>query len=278
MTSTNRVLAAAIALLLVAAGCSNSGAEQEEPPPDVIDEATSADPSPAVEAGGTASDGAVDESDADDLGSDWISELPEECADVEFEDDAVLDGRILGDCVSAAMVLAGSGSHHVRNEELDTIVDFTWDPDFAMYARSDDLGVVVLGDTGWAQLDSEWVEADENDVGPGAMAHTIVTSVRFASHPEVIASVMAESSTWTVIERDRVPDGTAFVDSAWLLVPNEQVELFGVAVTDQEQWITEDFLPAYMTSTGSIMGVSATTTSAFLQWGGPVEIPEPSQG
>ena len=49
----------------------------------------------------------------------------------------------------------------------------------------------------------------------------------------------------------------------------------GVTLSDVGLWIGADHLGVYHVATGTIGDISETTANTFVQWGEPVDIPDP---
>ncbi|PFG41596.1 hypothetical protein ATJ88_0238 [Isoptericola jiangsuensis] len=204
--------------------------------------------------------------------------LPE-CDGFLLSEGEEIDGRTVGECVAAAMVLAGSGVQRVDSDDgTSSTVSFRWDPDYAMSVDGDQQ-VVVEGDTGWVRMPGTgWVQADPDSSDPQVvMATGVVDLVRVFSDPRVLAEGFAAAPTWTVVEEAPVPADDAVADVAWRLEPEGGVLPLGdVSVTDYELWLRPDHLGVLARGTSSYAGVSVTTSNTFLSWGGDVDIPDPS--
>jgi len=251
-----------IAVLGLASGC---GPGEEEPP--VSSAPTAADSSPPA---GGASPPLEDD--------DGVAVSVPECGGILLEEGGSTSGEELGGCISAAMVAAGSGVHRVETSDGDSqTVSFRWNPDFEMSAEGGQ-AVVIKGDDGWIR-DAEtgaWIKGDAESSDPQAlMAGTIVELVRVASHPEMIAATIAAADTWTIVEEGEVPVDDAVAERGWLFEPAGPMEVLGVELTDYKIWLTPDYLGVYAEATGTTMGQTVTTRDTFLEWGGPVEIPDP---
>ncbi|SDH25166.1 hypothetical protein [Agrococcus jejuensis] len=249
-----RLAAATAAVCLALVGCSGSADPVASDEPSTP--ATSAAPEPTA--------------------SEAPAESVAECTDVLLDPASTVAGDALGGCVAAAMVAVGTGTQRVDSSDgQSTVVDFQWDPDFSMHAASDDIGIVIDGDRGWALVDGAWVEGDAGSSdGATAMAGILVEATRAASDPATIAGLLSTSPTWTVQDQQAVPVGDSVAESAWLLTPDAPMSMLGVTLTDVQLWLTDAHLGAYFVGTGSVSGVTVTTSNTFLQWGGPVDIPQ----
>lgn len=202
------------------------------------------------------------------------------CEGVELRAGRAVSGQELGDCVSAAMVAVGSGVQRVESTDgTSDVVHFRWDPDYSMSIGGAEREVVVQGETGWVRFPGQgWVQADPSSADPAVlMATSVVELVRVFSDPRVLAAGFATSDTWTVVGEENPPVDDADATTTWLLTPDAPMTLLGVAVTDVELYLRPDHLGAYMVGTGSFGGVSTTTSNTFTQWGGEVEIADPTQ-
>ncbi|MBL0887404.1 hypothetical protein [Myceligenerans indicum] len=203
-----------------------------------------------------------------------------ECDDVELRAGRTVSGQALGDCVAAAMVAVGSGVQRVESSDgTDDVVNFRWDPDYSMSIDGGDREVVVQGETGWVRFPGQgWVQADSSSTDPAVvMATGIVDLVRVFSDPRVMAAGLATSESWTVVGDENPPVDDADTTIAYLLTPDTPMTMMGVAVSDFELYLRSNHLPAYAVGTGSFGGFSATTSNTFTQWGGAVEIADPTQ-
>ncbi|WP_420114960.1 hypothetical protein [Pseudactinotalea sp.] len=202
---------------------------------------------------------------------------PPECDGILFGTDQEIDGMVLGDCMAAAMLAAGSGAHVVENSTGTSYAQYEWTPDFSMHVQGE-VEVVLRGDDGWMRTETGgWVRGDVNSADPEEMmAGTMVELVRAFGDPRAIASVLAQTS-WLMNGQESVPDDEALADTAWLLEPTGTIEMFGVTATDVQLWLGADYLGVYFVATASAMGVSDTTSNTFTQWGQPVEIPDPGE-
>ncbi|WP_156761325.1 hypothetical protein [Microbacterium karelineae] len=206
--------------------------------------------------------------------------VPPECDGFLFAPDTQIDGRLLGDCMAAAMQLAGSGVQRVdASDGTSSLVEFAWDPDFSMSVEGDQ-HVVVRGDDGWLHVpEVGWVKSEPGSEDPIVQQATMIVELtRALGSPQVLAEFFATSPTWTLVEDAPVPAADAVADVAWLIEPDSAMNLAGVELTDVELWLTTDHLGAYFVGTGTFGGVSTTTSNTFLEWGGDVEIPNPAEG
>ncbi|WP_166847997.1 hypothetical protein [Isoptericola sp. BMS4] len=203
---------------------------------------------------------------------------PPECDGFLLAAGEEVDGQTLGDCVAAAMVLAGSGTQRVDSSDgTSSLVDFRWDPDYSMSIDGDQQ-VVVRGETGWVRMPGTgWIQADPDSSDPQVvMATGVVDLVRAFSDPRTLAAGLAAADTWTVVEETDVPADGAVESLAWRLEPEGgSIPLGDATVEDYEMWLRPDYLGVYAVGTGSYGGVSVTTSNTFLQWGGSVDIPDP---
>lgn len=197
-----------------------------------------------------------------------------ECDGILFEVGGEIAGEDLAACMSAAMLAAGSGAHRVENSTGVTDVEFAWTPEFSMSAQGE-LAFVIRGEDGWVDVGNGWVRGDMSSSDPEIMmAGTLVETVRQVGDPRVMTALLAQTP-WTIVESGTVPATDAVADTAWLLQPTGSISLMGVAVSDPQLWFGTDYLGVYFVATASVMGVTETTSNTFLQWGEPVEIPNP---
>lgn len=196
------------------------------------------------------------------------------CEGILLESGAVIDGDDLTACMAPAMVAAGSGSQVVENSSGVTHVDFMWDPGLSMSATGA-VNFVVEGHEGWVEMDGEWVRGNQDSSDPQeVIAGGIIEAVGALGNPSAMVGMFAQTD-WDVVEEAGVPAQNAVSDIAWLLTPRQPFSMVGVQVSDVELWIGADFLGVYFVGTGSVGGVSETTSNTFTQWGEPVEIPDP---
>lgn len=203
---------------------------------------------------------------------------PVECEGILFETGAVIEGKKLGNCMVAAMMAAGTGTHRVETiGEPATVVDFKWDPDYSMNVVEGPNSVIIQGKTGWYKNDAgKWIQEDDQSIDPDvALANNIIKMVRVFSNPIVLRDYLALSPTWTVVGEELVPAADAITDKAWHLVPEGPIKVDMVTLSDVGLWLTPNYLGAYYVATSSAMGVTATTSNTFLQWGEKVDIPTP---
>lgn len=202
-----------------------------------------------------------------------------ECEGIIFESNAVIEGKKLADCIVAAMLAAGTGTHRVESSAAPpTVVDFLWDPDFSMNVREGQNSVIIKGNTGWYKGDNgKWIQEEDHSLDPDVnLANAIIKLTRAFSNPLVLRDYFASSPTWIVVGEESVPADDAVSDIAWHLVPEAPINYNGVILTDVGIWLTSNYLAAYYISTASMMGITDTTSNTFLQWGEKVEIPDPS--
>jgi hypothetical protein len=261
-----RRLTPALAPLILAAllltGCTSSGASTE---------------TPATETAGSSPTGA-DTSAEPAASADTAAAPAPECEGILFESGAVIPGEQLGECMAAAMLAAGSGTHRVDSSDgTSSTVQFEWTPQFSMSADGD-LPLVVRGDDGWAMLpETGWVRADEGSTDPQVMLATAAVKLtRVFGDPRTLGAAMAQTD-WRVIGETSVPVADAVADVAWQLEPAGAFLMLGIAITDYQLWLGSDYLGAYAVGTAAVGDISATTSNTFLQWGEPVEIPDPTQ-
>lgn len=202
-----------------------------------------------------------------------------ECEGIILESNAVIEGGKLADCIVAAMLAAGTGTHRVESSVAPpTVVDFLWDPDFSMNVREGQNSVIIKGNTGWYKGDNgKWIQEEDHSSDPDVnLANGIIKLTRVFSNPLVLRDYFASSPTWIVVGEESVPADDAVSDIAWHLVPEAPINYNGVMLTDVGIWLTSNYLAAYYVSTATMMGVTDTTSNTFLQWGEKVEIPDPS--
>ncbi|WP_194410286.1 hypothetical protein [Microbacterium cremeum] len=200
------------------------------------------------------------------------------CDEVPLEQGESIDGVALGDCMAAAMVAAQTGRHRVDSSDgTSSVVEFSWTPDFAMSVDDGEQEVVIKGDTGWVRLpDAGWIQADASSTDPAVvMATGIVELTRVFSDPRVLSAGIASSPTWTVVGEEPLPVDDAAANAAWLLTPDTPTTVLGVSLSDVQLWLRPDHLGAYFVGTGSMAGISVTTSNTFLEWGGEIDISVP---
>ncbi|WP_203362590.1 hypothetical protein [Bacillus sp. REN10] len=85
-----------------------------------------------------------------------------ECEGILLESDVVIEGKKLGDCMVAAILAAGTGTHRVESTgEPATVVDFQWNSDFSMNVKEGPIKMemVTMTDVGlW--LTNDYLGAD----------------------------------------------------------------------------------------------------------------------
>ncbi|MBE1874138.1 hypothetical protein [Myceligenerans pegani] len=202
------------------------------------------------------------------------------CEAVELRAEQTVSGQDLGDCVAAAMVAAGSGVQRVESSDgTSDVVHFRWDPDYSMSINGAEREVVVKGETGWVRFPGQgWVQADSSSADPAVvMATSIVELVRVFSDPRVLATGFATSDTWTVVGEENPPVDDADATTTYLLTPDTPMTVMDVALSDVELYLRPDHLGAYAVGTGTFAGISTTTSNTFTQWGGEVDIPDPTE-
>lgn len=256
-------LAPLILTALLLSACSSSSVPAEQPPAAEPAETTTTGTDPSAEPDASAADAAA--------------AVPE-CDGILFESGGVIPGQQLGDCMAAAMLAVGSGAHRVDSSDgTSSTVQFEWTPQFSMSADGD-LPMVVRGDDGWAMLpESGWVRADEGSTDPQVMLATAAVKLtRVFGDPRTLGAAMAQTD-WRVVDETSVPAPDAVADVAWQLEPAGAFAMLGIAITDYQLWLGNDYLGAYAVGTAAVGDISATTSNTFLQWGEPVEIPDPTQ-
>lgn len=267
LVTTRRLTALALVALttLVLSACTRG----VETPDDVpTDAATQTDPT-----GEPSTEPSEAETGGDEVD---LTTLPE-CEGIALEEGAVVDGEVLADCMAAAMIEAGSGSHRLDSYDGVTEVDFTWNPEIALHARGA-VEYVIRGDEGWMLIDGRWVRGDSTSSDPDEVfAASVLELSRAFGDPRGMV-LMFNQTAWEVLGEDAVPASDAVRESGWHLVPQGQLTLLGVTLSDVELWLGEDHLGIYFVGTGQFGGVSATSSNTFTQWGGPVEIPDPAAG
>ncbi|WP_206445642.1 hypothetical protein [Agrococcus sp. KRD186] len=248
---------------LLLAGCSSSSTSTESPLATEPADASATGTDPAAEP---------------DASADPVAAAVPECDGILFESGAVIPGEQLGGCMAAAMLAVGSGSHRVDSSDgTSSTVQFEWTPQFSMSADGD-LPLVVRGDDGWALLpESGWVRADEGSTDPQVMLATAAVKLtRVFGDPRTLGAAMAQTD-WRVVDETSVPATDAVADVAWQLEAAGAFAMLGIAITDYQLWLGNDYLGAYAVGTAAVGDISATTSNTFLQWGEPVEIPAPTQ-
>lgn len=202
------------------------------------------------------------------------------CEGINFEKDAIIDGNQLAPCMMDAMLEVKTGTHKVTSDDgSNTIVDFQFTPDFSLSAENAETIIIVKDNDGWMKMPSgKWFsESDVSDDPDALIASNTIKLTRVFAHPNTITQFLALTPNWKVVEESKVPAEDAFVENAWKLIPNEPVVKEGMEFNDVELWITDDYLGAYYTSTTKIMGMSATSSDTFMQWGEPVTIVNPME-
>lgn len=270
--TTKRSLATTLFFALLLTGCSASpDPSNATGPSNAADPSEAADPSTAADPSSSPAEGSTTEADA-------VAGPPAECEGILFEENAVIPGKQLGDCMAAAMRAAGSGSHRVDSSDGESsTVEFEWTPAFSMVIDGSS-AVVVRGNTGWVKMGGGWVQADPGSTdGQVVMATSIVKLVRVFGDPRTLAAGIA-ANDWRIVGEGSVPVSDALADVAWQLVPTSGSVSFGpVKISDYELWLGSDYLGVYSVGTGSMGDVAVTTSNTFLQWGEPVEIPDPTK-
>lgn len=209
---------------------------------------------------------------------DMEAQAPLKCEGIIFESNAVIEGTKLANCMMAAMLAAGTGTHRLESTaEPAAIVDFLWDPDFSLNVREGENSVIIKGNTGWVKNDKgKWIQEEDNSLDPEIqLANIIIKMVRAFSNPMVLRDYIELSPTWIVVGEESVPAEDAVTDIAWHLVPKGPIHLDDITLTDVGLWLTSGYLGAYYVSTSSGMGFTVTSSNTFLQWGEKVEIPDP---
>lgn len=206
------------------------------------------------------------------------SEAPIECEGIVLETNAVIEGEKLADCLVAAMLHAGTGTHRVESTGTPAaVIDFQWNPEFALNVKEGPESVIIKGDTGWYKNEAgKWIQEDsQTDDMDSVIANAVIKSVRVFSSPLMMREYWAKAPTWKVVGEESVPASDALTDVAWHLVPEAPIQLGEVTLTDVELFITSNYLGVYSESTGTVGGFTTTTSNTFLQWGEEVIIPEP---
>lgn len=201
-----------------------------------------------------------------------------ECEDVPLKAEESIDGQMLGDCVAAAMVAAGTGVQRVDSSDgTSSIVQFGWTPDYAMSVDAGEQQVVIKGDTGWVMMPGTgWIQSDPASEDPQVvMATGLVELTRVFSDPRVLAAGFATSPTWTVVGEEPLPVDDADATTAWLVTPDSAMTILGVSLSDVQLWLRPDHLGAHFVGTGTVAGISTTTSNTFLEWGGELDLPNP---
>lgn len=195
-----------------------------------------------------------------------VSALPTTCADVPTIPDATVDGKALGGCVVDAMTAAGTGRMVVDDGTITNTVDFRFDPKYSAHVTGGpdgDMGIILREDTGWLLQEGVWKQEGNGD----PLVDAVVGLGRGFSDPLMIKTYLGLCDTWST---EGSEGGQTRYDCT------TSFEFIGVTLSDVWFTVDENFLGVESVATGSIGGISATTTQTFSNWGAPVEIPEPS--
>lgn len=205
---------------------------------------------------------------------------PIACKGIILEVDSVVAGEKLGECMMEAMLAVETGSQRFESSDgTNSVVDFQWKPEFSMHVKNGDNSIVLKENTGWIKLSGgKWIEeTDTSEDIDTILAVGTLKLARVFSSPQVMTQYIALGSSWRVLEETSVPAEDAFVDVAWKLVPEAPIVVEGITISNMELYLTTDYLGAYYVSTGTVAGISTTSSNTFLQWGGPVTIPNPTK-
>lgn len=249
-----RTLALLTAATLTLAACSSASPESPPGSSDAPDAATAPPAEPSV------TEPAAPEP------AEPVGALPTTCADVPTLPDATVDGKVLGTCVVDAMTTAGTGRMVVDDGSFTNTVDFRFDPKYSAYVTGGpegDMGMILREDTGWLLQEGVWKQEGNGD----PLVDAVVGLGRGFSDPLMIKNYLGLCGTWST---EGSEGGQTRYDC------EKPFEFIGVTLSDVWFTVDESFLGVESVATGSMGGISATTTQTFSNWGAPVEIPEPS--
>ena len=201
------------------------------------------------------------------------------CEGLVLKKDEVLNGAQLSNCLMDTMLVAKTATYRSDTGTGSFgLIDVQWDPLFSASFHSNEQQLIIKDNEGWIKTpESGWIKESDPNVAPEDIPlQNAIKLARVSMSPTGITQYFTFVNTWTVVEKETVPDQEAFLQTAWHLVPTEDPYIMqDVKISNSHLYLADNFLIAYYESTASIAGFSAKGINVFTQWGGEVNIPEP---
>ena len=201
------------------------------------------------------------------------------CKGLVLKKDEVIDGAKLSKCLMDTMLVAKTATYRSDTGTGSFgLIDVQWDPLFSASFHSDEQQLIIKENEGWIKTpESGWIKESDPNVAPEDVPlQNAIKLARVSMSPQGITQYFTFVNTWTVVEKETVPDQEAFLQTAWHLVPTEDpYNMQDVKISNSHLYLADNFLIAYYESTATIAGFSAKGINVFTQWGGEVNIPEP---
>ena len=201
------------------------------------------------------------------------------CEGLVLKKDEVIDGAKLSKCLMDTMLAAKTATYRSDTGTGSFgLIDVQWDPLFSASFHSDEQQLIIKENEGWIKTpESGWIKESDPNVAPEDVPlQNAIKLARVSMSPEGITQYFTFVNTWTVVEKETVPDQEAFLQTAWHLVPTEDpYNMQDVKISNSHLYLADNFLIAYYESTATIAGFSAKGINVFTQWGGEINIPEP---
>lgn len=180
-------------------------------------------------------------------------------------------GDLFARCTVQATAAAGFAQYHVDNEDDSASGPLRMGEQLDLHLTSDSgIQILAVGDQGWLNPGTGWVQAQEGGHGPGMMAHVVVSLYRGLTAPSFQEAFLASSPQWVRAEELGTPAGAEGA-VAYRGTPASG----DVALDPYVVWVRADHLPVRIEATGSWGGFSGSTVQTFTDWGEPVTIQPP---
>ncbi|WBU39102.1 hypothetical protein [Homoserinibacter sp. YIM 151385] len=218
--------------------------------------------------------------DLDEPGS--RAPAPDPCGREELLGGAEVAGPELADCVSAAVLEAGSGRVTQQYRGWDAL----FDGEGAFSTRDGQRlridfydgrgGLVIIDDEAWYDDTMGWVKADPTG-GPREMiAEMAAETVRAVASPEANRDVMAMFDTWLVAgpETVELPDGER-VEGIRVDAVGERDLGDGNRLSSVSFVLDERMRPVTASAASSLLDVTVVVDQTFSDWGADIAIEPP---
>jgi hypothetical protein len=201
------------------------------------------------------------------------------CEGLVLKKDEVINGSQLSKCLMDTMLFAKTATYRSDSDDGSYgLIDVQWDPLFSASFHSNEQQLIIKDNEGWIKTpESGWIKESDPNVAPEDVPlQNAIKLARVTMSPAGITQYFTFVNSWTVIEKESVPDEEAFLQTAWHLVPTvDPYKVQDLTISNSHLYLADNFLIAYYESTATIAGHSAKGRNIFTQWGGEINIPEP---
>lgn len=202
---------------------------------------------------------------------------PASCGALSLVEDTTISGDDLANCMVDYLAFAGSGASEMTSENSSSRMVWRMKDAYEAYGELDSgVRMITTGEAAWVDFgDTGWIKVDPTTPGM-EVAFGVVEAWRETTAPEVTRRMIAAAPVWEVgPSRDvELPDGTsrnlAEVRAA------APFQWGGATIEAMTFWMDEPGRMILQEATAGAAGFTASSTTHYTQWGGEVEIPNPT--